>query len=140
MDDVTQPSATTIPEISSRHVYQNKRISPSNVRSRRTSIDKLLYSSKDYARLKIRTRSLSLRSDLDTWYEWPSSPAQRCSSPDSMWPCTGYCVPASLKEPNVVGRHLQSMDTSSSSDVLNRFHWLLVKTINYHGRMPMERQ
>ncbi|KAF8233134.1 hypothetical protein L208DRAFT_1377389 [Tricholoma matsutake] len=101
LNEVTEPSATIPPEIFSRHVYQNKRTSASNVRSRRTSIDKLLITSKDY-KMKIRTKSLSLRSDSENWYEWPSSPPQRCPSPDAMWPCTGYCAPTSPKEANVI--------------------------------------
>ena len=100
--EVTPPAATTLPEISSRRVYQNKRVSPTNVKTRRTSIDKLMYSSNDYKKLRIRTKSLSLKSDLENWYEWPSTPVRRTTSPDSMWPCSGYCIPTSPKEANVV--------------------------------------
>jgi hypothetical protein len=133
--DDTQPSATTTLEPPSP---KNMRIATNDTIPRKISLDKLLYSSKDLATLTITT-SVSLMSDSEYWYEWPSSPARQCSSPDLMWPCTGYCVPTSPKEANVVGRYLGSADVSSSSD-LNRFHWRPVKTINYHGRMAMERQ
>ncbi|GLB42506.1 putative to MEROPS cysteine peptidase family C14 [Lyophyllum shimeji] len=86
----------------SRHVYQSKRVSSSSVRSRRTSIDQILLSSPDYRKLTIRTQSLSIKSDFEKWYDTPSSPIQRTSSPDSMWPCTGYCPPESPKEANVI--------------------------------------
>ncbi|KAF9460212.1 caspase domain-containing protein [Collybia nuda] len=89
--------------VSSRHVYQTKRINVSSVRSRRTSIDQLLYtSSSDYKKLSIRTKSLSFKSDIEKWYDTPESPIQRCESPASMWPCTGWCPPTSPHEANVI--------------------------------------
>ncbi|KAG5640342.1 hypothetical protein DXG03_009143 [Asterophora parasitica] len=86
----------------SRHVYQSKRVSSSSVNSRTTSIDQLVIAAPDYKKLSIRTKSLSLNSELETWYDSPSSPILRCTSPDSMWPCSGYCPPSSPKEANVI--------------------------------------
>ncbi|RDB26940.1 Metacaspase-1 [Hypsizygus marmoreus] len=86
----------------SRHVYQSNRVNPSRVKSRRTSIDQILIASKDYKKLSVRTQSLSFKSELEKWYDSPSSPIQRTMSPDSMWPCTGYCEPSSPHEANVI--------------------------------------
>ncbi|KAF5378727.1 hypothetical protein D9615_006873 [Tricholomella constricta] len=86
----------------SRHVYQSKRVNSSSVKSRRTSIDQILISSPDYRELTIRTKALSMKSELEKWYDTPSSPILRCTSPDSMWPCTGYCPPSSPTEANVI--------------------------------------
>ncbi|KAF8069274.1 caspase domain-containing protein [Lyophyllum atratum] len=86
----------------SRHVYQSKRVSSSSIKSRRTSIDQILIASPDYKKLSIRTQSLSYKSELEKWYDTPSSPIRRTTSPDSMWPCTGYCPPESPNEANVI--------------------------------------
>jgi len=98
MHEFSPPPAAIAPEISSRLVCQNKRISTSNVRSQKTSIEKFLYSSTP----NIRTKSLTIKSDLEKWYDWPSSPPPQCSSPDPLWPCTGYCTATSPKEANVI--------------------------------------
>jgi len=81
-----------------RRVYQNRRVSSKKVRSRRTSIDQLSQLPMNYQRLSVKTKSLSLKSDLDKWYDTPSSPIQRCDSPASMWPCTGYCPPSTSEK------------------------------------------
>jgi len=89
--------------VSSRHIYQNKRINTGYVNSRRTSIHRALYLSKDYRRLNIRTSSLSIKSNLAEWYDWgPSLSSPRYLPLNSMWSSTSYYPPMKLQRPNVV--------------------------------------
>ncbi|KAG6811515.1 hypothetical protein H0H92_007069 [Tricholoma furcatifolium] len=96
----------------SRHIYQNKRISEDNVVSRRTSVEQMISPPPDFKKINISpTRSMSIKSELEVWYDSPSSPIVRCTSPDSMWPCTGYCQPELPAEANVVGpKHSDGSD------------------------------
>ncbi|KAF8879362.1 caspase domain-containing protein [Infundibulicybe gibba] len=81
--------------ISSRHVYQSRRTSVNRVQSRRTSIDQLLVGSMDkFQSMTVKSLSLDIRSELEKWYDTPSSPIQRCASPDALYPCSGFCGPA----------------------------------------------
>ncbi|KAF8879360.1 caspase domain-containing protein [Infundibulicybe gibba] len=69
---------------SSRHI---------NIPSRNSSIDHFLVHSERKSRRTAQTKtslSTCIKSEGE-WYDTPSSPIQRSTSPDPLFPCTGFC-------------------------------------------------
>ncbi|KAG5730380.1 Metacaspase-1 [Termitomyces sp. T112] len=49
-----------------------------------------------------RTRSVTIKPELESRYGTFSSPIEQCDSPDSMWACNGWCHPEVPKHANVI--------------------------------------
>jgi len=97
------PISPGSPLVSSRVVYQSKRVSTKNIKTRRTSIDKLLNPPVNFKRLSIKTQSLSITSDFQMWLGSELSPITRCDSPLALF-CEGSSCRSSTRPSSPVER------------------------------------
>ncbi len=75
-----------------RSVYQMKHVSKKVVKSKKTSIKRIVDSNVD----------VNMKGDRWLLDDTKLSPIPRCDSPIPIWPCDGFCKPSDVELPHVV--------------------------------------